>query len=506
MSTNSPLSGISPELTGRLADDRRIFETALNCPENKDAVFRPLRISDNDACLIFIEGMASGVAIGEFILKAVFQNEGAEAMPSPQPSPTFLMQRILASAQAEVKDCVSEIIADLLGGMSILLIDGCKEAICLETRGYDKREVNCTRSESVVVGAQEGFVENLRTNTTLMHRYIQSPALVTEYVQVGTKIKLRLAVMYLKGVADEQLIGELKRRLLGIESPFVQGIGQVQQLIEDCPNALLPQMLQTERPDRTAASLMGGQIAVFAENSPYALIAPVTVFHLLHAPDDAFLRWQYGTFLRIIRAIGIGLSLYLPALYVAFTLFHAHLIPMPLLASIAETRAKVPFSVVSEVLFMEASFFLINEAGTRIPSQIGSALGIVGALILGQAAVSASIISPILIIIIALTGLGSYAMPNYPFSLGVILSRMLLEAAAALLGVFGILLASMALFSHLAAMRSLGTPFCAPIAPPRPHDPDLLLRLPIRLQRRKAFFTRDGSWLKGSETQGGGSA
>ena len=482
-------------LSGDLARDRADLEALLNCPENADVTFRPFQAAGADCCLVFIEGMSNAALIGELILKAAFQSN-VEAESASDAQLERLKQHVLAVSQVETESLFSALISRIVGGMSVLLVSGSTQALCLETRGYEKREVGRTQTESVVVGAQEGFVESLRTNITLVRRYVQSPELISEYMEVGTGVPLRLALMYVKGVVDEGILDELKRRLRCIQTPALLGIGQVQQLIEDHPRALLPQMLQTERPDRTAACLLDGQIAVFAENSPCALIAPVTLFHLLHAPDDSFLRWQYGTLLRVIRAIGIALSLFLPAVYIALTLFHAHLIPMALLASIAETRAKVPFSVVAEVLFMEASFFLINEAGTRIPSQIGSALGIVGALILGQAAVSASVISPILIIVIALTGLGNYAMPNYPFSLGVILCRLALEAAAALLGVYGILLVSLVLLSQLTGMHSLGVPFCAPVAPHRPHNPDLLLRLPLALQRRPMFFARKDSWLR----------
>ena len=272
--------------------------------------------------------------------------------------------------------------------------------------------------------------------------------------------------------------------------------GSLAQLLEPRPFLIFPQILQTERPDRTVAALTGGQIALLMDNAPYALILPVTLFDLIHASDDSFMRWQYGTFLRIIRLLGILVALYLPAMYIAVSTNHSHMIPLKLLTSIAETRVDVPFSVLAEVLFMEFAFFLINEAGTRIPSQIGSALGIVGALILGQAAVSASLISPILIIIVALTGLGNYVVPNYSMGVGIEILRLLFIAAAAIMGLYGILLASFVLFGRLGAVDCFGIPFLAPVAPWRPHNPDIIARLPIWLQRRLNFYAEGGSWLK----------
>ena len=345
------------------------------------------------------------------------------------------------------------------------------------------------------MGSQEGFVEHIRDNITLVRRYVQSSELITERITVGTGVPTGVALMYLKGVADEKALAEVRRRLGAIRSAAVQGVGGIQQHIEDQPNSLFPQMLQTERPDRAAACLMDGQFVILAENSPYALAAPVTFFHLIHSSDDMFMRWQYATFLRLIRVLGLAVSLLLPGLYVALTLHHTHLVPLTLLLSIAETRADVPFTILFEVLLMEFSFYLINEAGTRIPSQIGGSVSIIGALILGQAAVSASIISPILIIIIALTGLGAYVSPSYSFTFPIVLYRLLIVLAGAWLGLYGLLAAVAGVSVHLCSIHSFGVPYLAPVSPKYPHNPDILLRLSIRRQKRGMFYANPSSWL-----------
>lgn len=487
---------LNASLTGELLQDVRTIKEIMYYPENKDIVFREFDVLDFRVCLIYVEGMVNTDAIGKFIIRAGELSAGGGSYPAPPQRAEYLKTNVIGIPQTDTEERVGMLVQQIMAGMSVLLIDRCAEGLTLETRGYERRSVDRTQNESVVVGSQEGFVENLRTNTTLMRRYVQTPEMVTEFLEVGTRVQLRLAIMYMKGVVDEQTLKELKRRLLTVEAATVQGLGQLQQMIEDHPYAILPQMLQTERPDRAASCIMDGQIVLFADNSPYALIAPVTVFHLLHSSDDTFLRWQYGTFLRIIRLIGATLSLFLPGVYIALTLFHPHLIPMGLLTAIAETRADVPFSILAEVLIMEASFYLINEAGTRIPSQIGSALGIVGALILGQAAVSASVISPILIIIIALTGLGNYAIPSYPFSLGIILYRLGIEIAAAFLGLCGIALAALIIFCQLCGMKSFGVDYFAPVAPYRPHNPDIILRLPMKFQKKMLFFAQKHSWMR----------
>ena len=474
------------------------FKRLLCYGVNSDAQFRVMRCRGTRLCVVYIEGMASADKISDFVLRACAegpQNNGVKV------NADYLIENVIEIAQCEKEHRVSEILDAVVTGMTAVLIDGCDEALLLETRGYPARPVNRTTNESVVIGAQEGFVESLRTNMTLLRRYAPSPRLITESLSVGSAVPCRVALVYLDGVADPRVVGTVRERLKRIDAPTVQGLGAIQQHIEDSPWSLLPQMLQTERPDRAASCVMDGQVVILADNSPYALAAPITLFHQLHASDDSFSRWQYGTFLRLIRFTGMLISVFLPGLYIALTDYHMHLLPLSLLGSIAEARANVPFPILVEILIMEFSFYLINEAGTRIPQQIGSALGIVGALILGQAAVSASIISPILIIIVAVTGLGNYAIPDYGFGIGLVICRLFVIACGAMLGLYGVCVAAFVLLISLCGLRSFGCPYAAPVAPARPHSPDLLLRLPVWLQRHPLFFAAKGSWMRRREAK-----
>lgn len=489
---------LNSELKPSLEKNLEIIHTILNAPMNEDVVTRRYQSGGCELCAVYIEGMADDRKISEFILHACKEPQ-QDAQLAPEDRVSALVDDYIEIAQCKRESRLSELIKGIIGGMTVVLVDGAEEALLLETRGYVHRPVGKPSNESVVIGSQEGFVEHLRANITLVRRYVQSPQLVTERMTVGTGIPTSIALMYLKGVVRDEVIEEVRRRLNCIHSSSVQGIGGIQQHIEDQPNALFPQMLQTERPDRAAASLMDGQFIILAENSPYALSAPVTMFHLLHASDDTFMRWEYATFLRIIRIVGLVLALLLPGFYVALTLHHTHLVPLTLLLSIAKTRADVPFTILTEVLMMEFAFYLINEAGTRIPSQIGSTISIVGALVLGQAAVSASIISPILVILIALTGLGSYAVPNYSFGLSIVLYRLLIIFAGAVLGLYGILTACVGILVHLCGIHSFGVPYLAPVSPHRPHNADILLRLSIHHQRKLMFYARKDSWLRNKE-------
>lgn len=481
MQTRDALSGRG--LSGSLEENMRLFRELLHGGVNSDVQIRQFALSGLPACLLYMEGMADDRKISAFVLHASKRVPALE-----EPDPASAVRQVLEIAQCEPEHSASAVLDAVVAGMTALFIDGADEAVVMETRGYPARQVNQATNESVVIGAQEGFVESLRTNLTLLRRYAQSPDLVSESLSLGTQATLRVAMVYLHGTAQPDVVDEMRRRLTAIRRPSVQGIGEIQQLVEDEPFALLPQLLQTERPDRAASCLLDGQVVVLAENSPYALAAPVTLFHQLHASDDSFARWQYGTFLRLVRMLGIAVSIFLPGLYVALANHHTHLLPMRLLGSIAEARANVPFPVLAEILIMEFSFYLLNEAGTRLPKQIGSALGIVGALILGQAAVSASIISPILIIIVALTGLGNYAVPDYGFSVGLVLYRLMAVFGGALLGLYGLSVAAFIVVANVCGLKSLGRPYVMPVAPERPHNPDILLRLPVWLQRRMPLF------------------
>lgn len=484
-----------------LEENLDCLRAVFRMPQNKDIVLHRFPVCGFGACAAFIDGISSSDEIAASVIRPCVTEKAPDENLKSEDRLRHIGESILYACQVSEADTFADVARDMLNGLCALFADGCAGALLIDTRDLPHRAVSHTNNESVVLGSQEGFVESLRTNISLVRKHLHSPALVTEMIPVGSKNRLNAALLYVDGVTDPKIVAEARRRLRSVSLANVSGTGQIQQLIEDYPFSLFPQLLQTERPDRTAAGLAEGQFAILADNSPYALLAPSTLFHFIHASDDTFMRWQYGTFIRVIRSLGILLSLFLPGLYIALTQFHTHLLPMNLLTSIAEARSNVPFPVIGEILVMEFSFFLINEAGTRIPSQIGSTVSIVGALVLGQAAVSASIISPILVILVAITGLGNYAAPNYGFGLSIVLYRVLFVLAGAALGLYGVLLMLVALSVRLCGIHSFGVPYLAPVAPKRPHGPDILLRLSLRRQQHPMYYAQRGSWMKGKRSK-----
>ena len=475
-------------LTASLEANLTAFEHALRVPRNKDVIVRRFRAGGFDAAVVCIDGMCATKVLNEHILAPAMEL-GDRQSESEADRLAWLLENAISVVPAQEETVCQKALSAVLDGQTLLLCEGCAVGALLDTRGYEKRSVSPSDNERVVLGPHEGFIENLRTNITLVRRIVRSPRLVTEFMPLGTGIPTQCAILYLDGVAEERIVAEVRRRLAGVKADFVPGTGELEQLIEDHPYALMPQMLSTERPDRAASFLLDGQVIVFVDGSPFALCMPVTLFHLLHSPDDTFMRWQYGSFLRVMRMLGILIHIFLPGVYVAIIGFHPDILSPMVLASISESRARVPLPIYLEALLLTLSFYLINEAGTRAPSALGSALGIVSGLILGQAAVSADLVSPLLLIVVAASGLGGFAVPNYSLSIALRIAQLLVLTAGACYGLYGVLVVLFAYLTLLCRMTSLGSPLIAPLSPARPANEDIFLRLPLWYQKVRAFFS-----------------
>ena len=470
-----------------------IFKDRLGVPGNADAIIRRFRSGAFESAIVAIDGMVSSQLIDENILKPCMDLPCSAGEDVPQEARAdFLMENAVSILPMKMKDNVDEILSDVLGGQCALLCDGCGTACVMDVRGFEKRTIGEPETEHVVLGPHESFSESIRTNITLIRRIVQREELTTEFISVGGKMKTRCALLYLRGTADETMLARIRARLYASESGFAMTTGEIEQLIEDHPLSLIPSCVRTERPDRAASFLAEGQVVVLTDGSPSALGAPSTIYHQLHTPDDASMRWQYGTFQRIVRTLGMLIHVFLPGLFLAVLRFHPQLLSPMLLTSVYETGSRVPTPVFLEALLMTLAFDLISEAGLRAPGAMGNALGIVSGLILGQSAVSADIVSPLLLIVIAASGLGGFCVPGYAMSIGLKIVQLLFLAAGAAGGLYVMTLLLLLLLCALLRMDSVGSPLTAPVSPPRRGNPDILLRLPARLQKARAFFAGTG--------------
>lgn len=469
-----------------LEKNLKALQERLHLDVNDDVVLRRFDALGQSCALLYVEGLSDGEQMAQHILRPMMNSPLALAGRSAAEQ---VMQSVLTVPEVESGPEVSQALDDLLRGLCLVLIDSCDQALRIDLRSYARRSLSGPQNETVVVGPNDAFNETLRDNLTILHRRVPSPDFVCRLLKVGTETPCQVALCYLDGVCPVETVEELQRRLDGVGLDYVLSSGTLEQLIEDNPYAPLPQMVGTERPDRAVSFLMEGQAVLLLDGSPRALALPVSLWHLFHAPDDSYMRWQYGTFMRLLRLFGALVTLLLPAVFVSLVVYHPITIPMTLLTSIMQSRTNVPINLFEETILMVVVFALINESAIRIPGMMGSSLGLVSTLILGTAAVDAGLVSPLLIIVVALSGLGSYAMPNYPLSFAFRMGQVVLLLAAGITGISGLCYAVVMLLCWVAAMESLGQPFLAPGSPRRTHNPDLLLRAPTFRQRLRTYLS-----------------
>jgi len=476
-------------VTGDLELNRKKIDSIYGLPDNKDLIVRSFVMGTNPPAggfAIFIDGLADRTTVNLLLQNLMVYTRmycPGEASPA-----YYIMKNLLPGSQIRTLDSFEKITDAVNYGDTAFFFQGSASAIVVETKGWEHRTVSRPNLEQTISGPQESFVENLRVNTGLVRKIIRSEKLYTELLQIGVRFRSDVAVMYLKDLANPELVAEVKRRVSSITVDYINDIGILEQYIEDDPYSMYSQVLTTERPDRVASYLAEGKVAIILSGSPFALVVPVTMYSQLHTGEEIYLRWQYGTFLRYIRTISFYLALLLPGSYLAVVLFHQEMVPTELLLAIAGNREKVPFPTVVEMLMMEFSFELVREAGLRIPGIIGSTIGIVGALILGQAAVQANIVSPILVILVAVTGLASFSIPSYSLAFTVRVYRFFYIFLGAVLGFFGIAIGLFIQIMLTTNLKSFGVPFLSPTGPRTYSGPDIVFRLPIFMHRRRPDY------------------
>ncbi|AJS58838.1 spore germination protein [Paenibacillus sp. IHBB 10380] len=404
---------------------------------------------------------------------------------------TYLTNKMLPVSQISEALNLQELVSDILMGSTALLMDGIAEVLLLGTATGKKRSIEEPLSEGLLRGPRVGFTEILSDNTALLRRHGKNESLEMIKFQVGSRAKKDLVVAYMKDIVNSDLLEEIKRRIEAINMDYLPESGYVEQLIEDNTLSPFQQVQNTERPDRVINSLLEGRVAILLDGSPFALIVPVTFSMLLQSPEDYYERWIPGTLLRMLRFLATFFALFAPALYISFISYHPGLIPTKLVMSIIEARQGVPFPSLIEALIMETSIEILREAGVRLPKPIGPAMGIVGGLIIGDAAVNAGLVSPFLVIVVAVTAISSFAIPTYSAGITLRLLRFLAMFCAAVLGAYGTILFFLLLFSHLVKLKSFGVPYISPAAPYRLDDwKDFIFRLPFKVMKRRPLMMK----------------
>lgn len=480
------------QISLNLKDNEAYFKNVLD--KSSDIVFRNFQVGENQAgLLIFVDGLTDTQVVNTDVLKPLIQygsHLNQEKALFESNIKEILQNQVITTAQLSEGKTNGEVLKNILSGNVAILIDGMGQAIFVSLPAWDKRSVEEPQVEPVIRGPREGFTESLRSNTSMIRRRLKTSTLKTELMQVGRLSQTDVVLIYLTGICDETLVDEVRRRISQIDIDAILDSGYIEELVEDNAFSIFPQLAHTERPDKLASSLLEGQVGIMVDNTPFVLIAPQTFLRMMQAPDDYYERSLGMSFIRLLRYAALFIALLMPAVYVALSTFHQSMIPTELLLSMAASRENIPFPAFVEAMIMEIFFEMLREAGVRLPRPIGQTVSIVGALVIGQAAVQAGIVSAPMVITVSITGIASFTVPMFNQAIAIRVLRFFLMLLAGTLGLYGVFMGSLVILIHMVSLRSFGVPYLSPIAPLELSSlKDVFVRVPWWAMMTRPGFT-----------------
>lgn len=453
---------LAVKVSENIKENLSIIKSRFYVPKNNDVVVREFTLpGDTSSFLLFYDGMTDSALTDSAVVKPLLELplfSGEDTYTSDS-----VYEKLIVHCQTNRSSDINAIIEEVNFGNCALFIDGISEAFTIDVKNWPHRSVEKPENEQSIYGPQEAFAEMLRGNSAQVRKFLKTEKLICEKIQVGNVTKTPGVVMYISDVASEELVNEVLYRVNSLSVDYLISIEELSMMIEDSPMMITGHILATERPDRVARALSEGRVAIILNGSSRALILPTNAYEMTHAAADAYLRTDFANMSRLIRLISIFISVLLPGLFIAVTLFHEEMLPTYLLYAISASRQNVPFPSIIELLLMELAFEMIREAGVRMPGPLGSILGIVGGLILGQAAVSAKIVSPIMIIIVAITGIGSFATADYSLGWSYRILKFIFILLGGSFGFFGIAMGIFIYATLVASTKSFGVPFLSPL-------------------------------------------
>lgn len=378
------------------------------------------------------------------------------------------------------------IINDILNGKAVIFFNGYDRALSINITKFEKRNITETTTEKNVKGPQESFIESLNTNISILRRKIKNPRLKFKMLKIGTLTNQNLAIAYIEDLANPDNINIVYEKLKAIDYDGIFDVSFLEHLLTDNPHTPFPHYISSVRPDKAVSCLQEGKLAIMLDGSPFTLLMPMSFFSALQAPDDYYSNWMLGSLNRLIRLFALLIAIFLPGLYIAIVSYHYYMVPLNLIIPLAESRARVPFPPVIEVLILEYTIEMLREASIRLPTYIGTSIGIVGGLIIGQAAVDAGVVSNLLIIIVSATALSSYLIPNYDMNLAVRFIRFIVIFFASIFGMIGVVICGLFIIAHLVVLESLGEPYLKPMLPFNANDfKDTILRPSLKILKKR---------------------
>ncbi|MFZ5643414.1 MAG: spore germination protein [Bacillota bacterium] len=454
-------------LTGDLEKDRQAIYNGLGA--GVDIMLRRILIGQKKAALIYIDGIVDSDLINREIIN---QLQELQEFPSHKDNPLeYIAEKVLSnSSVVKIRTLAADFLVDILLGNTAVIVDGFKKGITIETRGGIRRGIEEPPTERTVRGSREGFIEDLAVNLASIRRRIRSPQLAIEATRIGQRSVTKVALVYLSDVADPSVVKEIRRRISRIEIDGMIASGYIERFIEDHKWSIFPQMYGTERPDKVVANLLEGRIAIMVDGTPFVLLAPAVFLQFLQGAEDYYERTVVGSAARLVRYLALMITTTITSVYIALITFHHSLMPTDLLLAVAEEREQLPFTPLTEALFMEVVVEILREAGLRLPASVGQTLGVVGGIVIGQAVVEARLVSPLIVVIVSLAAVSSFVFPNYSMALSIRLIKFPMMFLAASFGAVGIAAGWLLVTIHLVSMESFGVPYMGPLSPMRYAD------------------------------------
>jgi spore germination protein KA len=431
------------------------------------------------AALIYVDGLVDKTTINQSIIKPLmYDSRIICSEETHKENMDHIKTTLLSVGEVQQIPSINKLVDHCMSGDTVLLINGFDEALVMSTRAWENRGVQEPQTEVVVRGPREGFSETLRINTALLRRKIKNPDLILETMKIGTRTKTDVCIAYLNSIVNPVLINEIKLRLNRINTDAILESGYIEQFIEDAPRSIFPTVANSEKPDVVAAKILEGRVAIFIDGTPFVLTVPMLFIESFQVSEDYYSRSFFSSFIRILRYMSYMITILSPALYVAVLTYHPELIPTPLLFTLMASEEGLPFPMILELTIMVFAFDILREAGVRLPRPVGQAVSIVGALVIGQAAVAAGIVSDLTVIVIAFTAVSSFVTPAQTDSASIL--RYIFLLLGGIMGGFGIMIGLICTLVHLVTLRSFGTPYLSPLAPFVTRDQkDVFIRAPI---------------------------
>lgn len=465
------------QVTGKLQQNIDVIKNSF---QGDDAViYREFGKAGDESktfCVIYINGMVDKSYINDFVIKPIIGMLARnEALPGN--SIDYIKKEVITSCSISTSSKISDLVEAVLSGNTILFAENTTEALIIYSDGWENRSISEPQTEKVIQGPKESFNESLITNLALIRKRLRTSKLKCKFRKIGALTQTNICICYIDTIASKNIVDELEHRLDQIKIDGILDSGYIKGMIKDSTLTPFPLIGTTERPDIVCAKLLEGRVALLCDGAPFALTLPFIFMECFQANEDYYQNYFFASVNRLIRWIGFFLTTSVPAVYIALTTFHQEMIPTQLLLSISASRKGVPFPTIVEAILMLFIFEILREAGLRIPTVLGSAISIVGALVIGQAAVEAKLISAPMIIVAALAGITGFLSPRLDGA--VIVIRFIFLILASFIGLYGYLFGVIGLFLHIMSLRSFGIPFMLNIGSLSFQDQkDMLIRAP----------------------------